>query len=202
MLSMYIAQQRLGLSDEGIEDANYDIQSVRNFVSIDLMHESVPDATTLLKLRRLLKSTELTRRVFNKINGHLANKGLTMRQGTIVDATLIAVPASTKNRDNERYPEMHQSMKGNDWNLGMKEQVGVDMATGLFHTIVGTAGNVADVTQGARVAERWRNSSAGRRRVSRRGKARRERGQRHCFAHRLASWQAQGSRDESAGSGN
>jgi IS5 family transposase len=147
MLRMYIAQQCLGLSDEGIEDAIYDIQSVRNFVGIDLTHESAPDATTLLKFRRLLEANDLTRRVFNEINGHLANKGLTMREGTIVDATLIAAPPSTKNRDKERDPEMHQSMKGNDWHFGMKAHIGVDMATGLVHTVVGTAGNVADVTQ-------------------------------------------------------
>lgn len=147
MLRMYIAQQCLGLSDEGIEDAIYDIQSVRNFVGIDLTHDSAPDATTLLKFRRLLEENELTRRVFDEIKGHLANKGLTMREGTIVDATLIAAPPSTKNRDGERDPEMHQSKKGNDWYFGMKAHVGVDMATGLVHTVVGTAGNVSDVTQ-------------------------------------------------------
>jgi transposase, IS5 family len=147
MLRMYIAQQCLGLSDEGIEDAIYDIQSVRRFVGIDLTHESAPDATTLLKFRRLLEQSQLTRRVFEEIKVHLASKGLTMREGTIVDATLIAAPPSTKNRDGERDPEMHQSKKGNDWHFGMKAHVGVDMATGLVHSVVGTAGNVADVTQ-------------------------------------------------------
>ena len=147
MLRMYIAQQCLGLSDEGIEDAIYDSQSVRGFVGIDLTHESAPDATTLLKFRRLLEDNHLTRRVFDEIRGHLANKGLLMREGTIVDATLIAAPPSTKNRDGERDPEMHQSKKGNDWHFGMKAHVGVDMATGLVHTVVGTAGNVSDVTQ-------------------------------------------------------
>ena len=147
MLRMYIVQQCLGLSDEGIEDAIYDSQSIRGFVGIDLTHESAPDATTLLKFRRLLEQHDLTRRIFNEINGHLANKGLIMREGTIVDATLIAAPPSTKNRDGERDPEMHQSKKGNDWHFGMKAHVGVDMSTGLVHTVVGTAGNVADVTQ-------------------------------------------------------
>jgi IS5 family transposase len=147
MLRMYIAQQCLGLSDEGIEDAIYDIQSVRRFVGIDLTHESAPDATTLLKFRRLLEQSQLTRRVFDEIKAHLASKGLTMREGTIVDATLIAAAPSTKNRDGQRDPEMHQSKKGNDWHFGMKAHVGVDMATGLVHTVVGTAGNVADVTQ-------------------------------------------------------
>jgi len=147
MLRMYIVQQCLGLSDEGIEDAIYDSQSIRGFVGIDLTHESAPDATTLLKFRRLLEQHNLTRRIFNEINGHLANKGLVMREGTIVDATLIAAPASTKNRDGERDQEMHQSKKGNDWHFGMKAHVGVDMTTGLVHTVVGTAGNVADVAQ-------------------------------------------------------
>lgn len=147
MLRMYIVQQCLGLSDEGMEDAIYDSQSIRAFVGVDLTHESAPDATTLLKFRRLLEQHHLTRRIFDEINGHLASKGLVMREGTIVDATLIAAPPSTKNRDKERDPEMHQSKKGNDWHFGMKAHVGVDMATGLVHTVVGTAGNVADVTQ-------------------------------------------------------
>jgi IS5 family transposase len=147
MLRMYIAQQCLGLSDEGIEDAIYDIGSVRNFVGVDLIHESAPDATTLLKFRRLLEENDLTRRVFDEIKAHLASKGLSMREGTIVDATLIAAPSSTKNKDGARDPEMHQSKKGNDWHFGMKCHIGVDMATGLVHTVVGTAGNVSDVTQ-------------------------------------------------------
>ena len=90
MLRMYIAQQCFGLSDEGVEDAIYDSQAIRSFVGIDLSHKSAPDATTLLKFRRLLEQNNLTRRIFNEINAHLASKGLTMREGTIVDATLIA----------------------------------------------------------------------------------------------------------------
>lgn len=144
---MYIAQQCFGLLDEGIEDAIDDSQSIRGFVGIDLTNESAPDATTLLKFRRLLEKHNLTRRIFDEINMHLARKGLVMREGTIVDATLIAAPPSTKNRDKERDPEMHQSKKGNDWHFGMKAHVGVDMAAGLVHSVVGTAGNVADVTQ-------------------------------------------------------
>ena len=146
MLRMYIAQQCFGLSDEGIEDAIYDSEAIRGFVGIDLTHESGPDATTLLKFQRLLETHNLTRRIFNEINGHLAGKGLMMREGTIVDATLIAAPPSTEN-DKERDPEMRQSKKGNDWHFGMKAHVGVDMATGLVHSVVGTAGNVNDVTQ-------------------------------------------------------
>jgi transposase, IS5 family len=158
-LRMYIAQQCFGLSDEGIEDAIYDSQSIRGFVGIDLTHESAPDATTLLKFRRLLEKHNLTRRIFDEINVHLASKGLVMREGTIVDATLIAAPPSTKNHDKERDPEMHQSKKGNDWHFGMKAHVDVDMATGLVHSVVGTAGNVSDVVQ-AHAREKLENAKA------------------------------------------
>jgi IS5 family transposase len=147
MLRMYVAQQCFGLSDEGIEDAIYDSQAIRGFVGIDLNRESAPDATTLLKFRRLLEKHDLTRKIFETINGHLAAKGLMMREGTIVDATLIAAPPSTKNKDKKRDPEMHQSKKGNNWHFGMKAHIGVDAASGLVHTVIGTAGNVADVTQ-------------------------------------------------------
>jgi IS5 family transposase len=132
---------------EGIEDAIYDSQAIRGFVGIDLNRESAPDATTLLKFRRLLETHDLTRKIFDTINAHLAAKGLLMCEGTIVDATLIAAPPSTKNRDKARDPEMHQSKKGNDWHFGMKAHIGVDAASRLVHTVIGTAGNVADVTQ-------------------------------------------------------
>jgi len=147
MLRMYIAQQCFGLSDEGIEDAIYDSQAIRRFVGIDLSRETAPDATTLLKFRRLLEKHELTRKVFETINAHLAAKGLLLREGTIVDATLIAAPPSTKNQDKQRDPEMHQVKKGNEWHFGMKAHIGVDVESGLVHTVVGTAANVSDVTQ-------------------------------------------------------
>lgn len=147
MLRMYVAQQCFGLSDEGIEDALYDSQAIRRFVGIDLAREAAPDATTLLKFRRLLEKHELTRRIFETINAHLAEKGLIMREGTIVDATLIAASPSTKNKAKKRDPEMHQSKKGNNWYFGMKAHVGVDSKSGLVHTVVGTAGNVSDVSQ-------------------------------------------------------
>lgn len=104
MLRMYVAQQCFGLSDEGIEDAIYDSQAIRGFVGIDLNRESAPDATTLLKFRCLLEKHNLTRKIFETINGHLAAKGLMMREGTIVDATLIAAPPSTKNKEKETRP--------------------------------------------------------------------------------------------------
>lgn len=147
MLRMYVAQQCFGLSDEGIEDGIYDSQAIRGFIGIDLNRESAPDATTLLKFRRLLEKNELTPKIFEAINVHLAAKGLIMREGTIVDATLIAASPSTKNKDKERDPEMHQSKKGNDWHFGLKAHIGVDAASGLTHTVVVTAGNVGDVTQ-------------------------------------------------------
>lgn len=117
MLCMYVAQQCFGLSDEGIEDTIYDRQSVRAFVGIDLGRELAPDATTLLKLRHLLGANGLTRQIFDTVNAPLAEKGLIMREGTIVDATLIAAPPSTKNKDGKRDPEMHQSKKSNDWHF-------------------------------------------------------------------------------------
>lgn len=147
MLRMYIAQQCFGLSDEGTEDALYDSQAIRGFVGIDLARESAPDATTLLKFRRLLETHKLTQRIFDTINGHLAAKGLLLKEGTVVDATIIAAPSSTKNRDGERDPEMHQTKKGNQWHFGMKAHIGVDADSGIVHTLVTTPANAADVTQ-------------------------------------------------------
>jgi IS5 family transposase len=147
MLRMRVAQQCFGLSDEGAEDAIYDSQAIRRFVGIDLAREAAPDATTLLKFRRLLEEKELTASIFTTINAHLAEKGLLMRAGTIVDATLIAAPPSTKNRDGERDPDTHQAKKGNQWHFGMKAHIGVDAESGLTHSVIGTAANVNDVTQ-------------------------------------------------------
>ena len=147
MLRMYVAQQCFGLSDEGIEDALYDSQAIRCFVGIDLAREAAPDATTLLKFRRLLETHQLTESIFNAINAHLAEKGLLLREGTIVDATLIAASPSTKNREGKRDGEMHQAKKGNQWHFGMKVHIGVDAQSGLVHTVMGTAANVSDVTQ-------------------------------------------------------
>ncbi|MDZ7811554.1 MAG: IS5 family transposase [Arhodomonas sp.] len=147
MLRMYVAQQCFGLSDEGIEDAIYDSQAIRAFVGIDLARESAPDATTLLKFRRLLERHQLTQRIFEAINAHLAEQGLMLREGTVVDATIIAAPPSTKNRDNARDPEMHQTKKGKQYYFGMKAHIGADAATGLVHSMVATAANAADITQ-------------------------------------------------------
>lgn len=147
MLRMYVAQQCFGLSDEGIEDALYDSQAIRRFVGIDLSREAAPDATTLLKFRRLLEQHNLTRRIFEVISAHLADKGLMMREGTIVDATIIAAPPSTKNREKARDSEMHQTKKGNQYYFGMKAHIGVDANSGVVHSLVTTAANAGDVTQ-------------------------------------------------------
>ena len=149
MLRMYLLQQWYGLADEALEDAIYDSQALRDFVGIDLSRESVPDATTLLKFRRLLLAHDLTRAMFEEINAHLAQQGLLMRAGTIVDATIIAAPSSTKNAKGERDPEMHQAKKGNQWHHGMKAHIGVDAESGIVHSLVSTAANVSDVTQAA-----------------------------------------------------
>jgi IS5 family transposase len=116
-------------------------------VGIDLSRESVPDATTLLKFRRLLQANDLTCSLFDEINAHLSEQGLLMRAGTIVDATIIAAPCSTKKEGQARDPEMHQTKKGNQWFFGMKAHIGVDAESGLVHTVIGTAANVNDVTQ-------------------------------------------------------
>ena len=145
MLRMYFLQQWYSLSDEGLEDALYDSQAMREFVGIDLAREQVPDATTLLKFRRLLEQHELTKAIFEKVNAHLGEQGLLMREGTMVDATIIAAPSSTKNQDGERDPEMHQVKKGNEWHFGMKAHIGVDAESGLVHSVHVTAANESDV---------------------------------------------------------
>ena len=144
---MYIVQQCFGFSDEGAEDAVYDSQAIRCFVGIDLNREAVPDATTLLRFRHLLEAHHLTESIFDAINAHLAERGLFLREGTIVDATLISAPPSTKNREGKRDSEMHQTRKGKQWHFGMKVHIGVDAQSGLVHTLIGTAANVHDVTQ-------------------------------------------------------
>ena len=146
MLRIYFVQQWYGLADEALEDALYDSQALRDFVGIDLSRESVPDATTLLKFRHLLQDNDLTRALFDEINAHLAQQGLLMRSGTIVDATIIAAPSSTKNADKARDPDMHQAKKGNEWHFGMKAHIGVDAESGLVHSVIGTAANVSDIT--------------------------------------------------------
>ena len=147
MLRIYFLQQWYGLSDEGVEDAIYDIQSMRLFAGIDLGVDAVPDATTLLGFRHLLEAHDLTKAILVEINAMLGEKRLLMKEGTIVDATIIGAASSTKNKAKERDPEMHQTKKGNQYYFGMKAHIGADMKSGLVHTVVTTAANVADITQ-------------------------------------------------------
>lgn len=147
MLRIYFLQQWYALADEALEDALYDSQAMRTFAGIDLSVESVPDATTLLKFRHLLEAHDLTRRIFQEVGALLNERKLLMKEGTIIDATIIAAPSSTKNLARERDPQMHQTKKGNQWYFGMKAHIGVDTRSGLVHSVSGTAANVADVAQ-------------------------------------------------------
>ena len=147
MLRIYFLQQWYGLADEALEDAIYDSQAMRLFIGIDLGSESVPDATTLLKFRHLLEEHDLTRKMFEEVNVMLWEKGLLMKEGTIVDATIIAVAPSTKNKAKERDPEMHSTKKGNQFYFGMKAHIGADMDSGIVHTRTTTAANVADIAE-------------------------------------------------------
>lgn len=149
MLRMYFLQQWYGLADEVLEDAIYDSQAMRGFARIDLAADGVPDATTLLKFRRLLETHDLCKGLFSAINADLRARGLMMREGTLVDATLIAASPSTKNKERKRDPEMHQTRKGNQWYFGMKAHIGADRDSKLVHTVVVTAANVADITKTA-----------------------------------------------------
>ena len=151
MLRVYFLQQWYGLADEALEDALYDSQALQGFARIDLCADGVPDATTLLKFRRLLEAHDLCQGLFSAINADLATRGLLLRAGTLVDATLIAAPASTKNKERQRDPEMHQTRKGNQWYFGMKAHIGADRDSKLVHTVVVTAANVADITQTAQL---------------------------------------------------
>jgi IS5 family transposase len=149
MLRMYFLQQWYGLADEALEDAIYDSQAMQGFIRIDLGADGVPDATTLLKFRHLLETNGLCKSLFTAINADLSARGLMMREGTLVDATLIAAPPSTKNREKKRDPEMHQTRKGNQWYFGMKAHIGADRDSKLVHTVVFTAANVSDIAKTA-----------------------------------------------------
>jgi len=147
MLRLHFLAQWYALADEALEDALYDSQALRNFAGIDLGSEAVPDATTLLNFRHLLEAHDLGRRIFEEVGALLEEKKLLMREGTLIDATIIAAPSSTKNRRRERDPEMHQTKKGNQWYFGMKAHIGTDEASGLVHSVEGTAANVSDLSQ-------------------------------------------------------
>ena len=146
MLRIYFLQQWFNLSDPAVEEALYDSAVMRQFAGIDLGHEPVPDETTVCKFRHLLEEHKLGEKILGRVNLHLPARGVRITTGTIVDATILHAPTSTKNREQQRDPEMHQTKKGNQWFFGMKAHVGVDSKTKIIHTAVATAANVADST--------------------------------------------------------
>ncbi len=149
MLRSHFLQQWYALADAALEDALYDSQALQRFARIDLQAEGVPAATTLLNFRHLLEPHGRCKALFTAINPDLATRGLLLRAGTLVAATLIAAASSTKNQKQERDPEMHQTKKGNQWCFGMKAHIRADRDSKLVHTVVVTAANVADVTKTA-----------------------------------------------------
>lgn len=151
MLRMYLMQNWFNLSDEGIEDAIYDNYAMRSFMHIDFLTEQVPDATTLLHFRHLIEKNEIGEKIFSDVKARLEKAGLMMHGGTIVDATIISAPSSTKNKEGKRDPEMHQTKKGNQWYHGMKVHSGVDAGSGYVHTITGTPANVHDIDETAKL---------------------------------------------------
>lgn len=146
MLRIYFLQQWFNLSDPQAEDAIYDSESMRRFARVELGEEAVPDETTILRFRHLLEQRGLTQAIFDSITGLLEERRLLLRSGTIVDATIIAAPSSTKNASASRDPEMKQARKGKNWHFGMKLHIGADKR-GIVHTVRATAANVADITQ-------------------------------------------------------
>lgn len=146
VLRIYFLQQWFNLSDPGAEEALYDSVTMRRFAGIDLGREPVPDETTICKFRHLLEQHDLGRALFQAVPEHLDRHGVRLSTGTIVDATIIHAPSSTKNAAQARDPEMHQTKKGNQWYFGMRAHVGVDSRSKVIHAVVATAANVADAT--------------------------------------------------------
>jgi IS5 family transposase len=149
MLRIYLLQVWFSLSDEGVEDTIYDSYAMRRFMRLDFGVEQVPDATTLLHFRHLLEEHKLGEKLLAAQSEIFEEEGWIMRGGSIVDATIIAAPSSTKNATGERDPEMHQTKKGNQWYFGMKAHIGVDAGTGYVHSVTCTAANVHDLDEAA-----------------------------------------------------
>ena len=147
MLRIHFLQQWFGLSDPAMEESLHDMPLYCEFARLDPGATRLPDASTILRFRHLLEANNLRLRIMAVINATLTKRGLMLKTGTVVDATLIAAPSSTKNSTGERDPEMHQTKKGNQWHFGMKAHIGVDADSGLVHSVIGTAANVPDVTQ-------------------------------------------------------
>lgn len=146
MLRIHCLQLWWNLSDPAMEEELHERPLYRRFAGLEGAAR-MPDETTILRFRHLLEKHELAPQVLGTINAGLAQHGLMLKTGTVVDATIIAAPSSTKNKSGERDPEMHQTKKGNQWHFGMKAHIGVDADSGLVHTVIGTAANVNDVTQ-------------------------------------------------------
>ena len=151
MLRIHLLQQWYSLSDPAMEEALIEFPNMRRFAGIELISDRIPDETTILTFRHLLEKHDLGEQIFETVKAHLNAQGMTMRQGTIVDATLIAVPSSTKNKEGKRDPEMHQTKKGNQWYFGMKVHIGVDKDSGLIHSVETTSANVHDITRAAQL---------------------------------------------------
>jgi IS5 family transposase len=151
MLRIHLQQQWYSLSDPAMEEALIEVPTMWRFAGIDLIMDRMPDETTILSFRHLLEKHDLGDAIFEAVKAHLSERGISMGQGTIVDATLIAAPSSTKNKIGQRDPEMHQTKKGNQWYFGMKVHAGVDKDSGLIHSVVVTAANVHDLTPSAQL---------------------------------------------------
>ena len=149
MLRIHLLQQWYDLSDPAMEDALIELPTMRRFSGIALISDRIPDETTILAFRHLLEQNNLGEEIFQAVKAHLKANGMAMKQGTIVDATIIAAPSSTKNKAGERDPVMHQTKKGNQWYFGMKVHLGVDSENGLIHSVETTAANVHDLTPAA-----------------------------------------------------
>jgi IS5 family transposase len=145
MFRIYCLQQWYNLSDPGAEEALYDSMTMRHFAGVSTDADVIPDETSILNFRRLLEQRQLTEQLLTEINIHLSERGLLLGKGTIVDASIIDAPSSTKNARKRRDPQMHQTRKGKQWYFGMKVHIGTDTDSGLVHTVVGTAANVADI---------------------------------------------------------
>jgi len=146
MLRVHLMQNWFGLSDPAMEEALYEITPMRTFAHLSLS-QPIPDETTILNFRHLLEEYELAPEILGRVNAHLSRKGLLLKRGSIVDATIVEAPSSTKNAQDKRDPEMHQAKKGDQWHFGMKAHIGVDADSGLVHTVRTTAANEADVEQ-------------------------------------------------------
>jgi IS5 family transposase len=147
MLRIHFMQQWLGYGDAAMEEALHDVPLLRHFAGLEAGEETMSDETTILHFRHLLERHGLSKLLFAEVNSLLTEKGLLLREGTTVDATLIAAPSSTKNREGKQDPEMSQTKKGNPWDFGMKAHIGVDDQSGLVHTVIGTTAKASNMSQ-------------------------------------------------------